>query len=126
MLRASLVVLALVSACKKDDAKPAAAVPPPATTVVKDGVRHIAVEAGREGYKPDHIPGKPGEKLSLDFTRTTDESCMAQVVLPDNRTIDLPVGKAVEVAVTVPQTGQLGFVCGMDMNHGYVVAQPGS
>ncbi|HEV7554471.1 MAG TPA: hypothetical protein VGO00_03385, partial [Kofleriaceae bacterium] len=74
----------------------------------------------------DHIPGKPGEKLSLDFTRTTDESCMSQVVMPDNRVIDLPVGKAIEIAVTVPQTGQLGFVCGMDMNHGYVVAQPSS
>jgi len=126
MLRASIVVvLALVTACKKDEPK-AAPAPVAPTVVAKDGVRHIPVEASRDGYKPDHIPGKPGEKLSLDFTRTTDEGCMAQVVMPDNRVIDLPVGKSVEVAVTVPQTGQLGFVCGMDMNHGYVVAQPSS
>jgi plastocyanin domain-containing protein len=30
------------------------------------------------------------------------------------------------VAVTVPQTGEVGFACGMDMFHGVVVAQPGA
>ena len=32
--------------------------------------------------------------------------------------------KPVDVAVTVPKTGEVGFACGMDMFHGVVVAQP--
>jgi plastocyanin domain-containing protein len=36
------------------------------------------------------------------------------------------MNKPVEVAITVPQTGEVGFACGMDMFHGVVVAQPGA
>ena len=39
----------------------------------------IAIEAGTEGYMPDRIPGKPGEKLVLVFTRTVDATCIAQL-----------------------------------------------
>jgi plastocyanin domain-containing protein len=133
MIRTALVsmVLALAagSACKKDDApsaKPAAAAPAPTTagTVGSDGVRRIAIEASAKGYEPDHIAGKPGEKLGLEFTRIDDTECISQVKTPDGKLVDLPKGKAVEVAVTVPPSGQLGFACGMDMYHGYVVAQP--
>ena len=35
-------------------------------------------------------------------------------------------GKTVEVPVTVPETGELAFACGMDMFKGTVVAQPGA
>ena len=41
---------------------------------------------------------------------------------PDSKTVDLPLNKPVEVAVTVPATGEVGFACGMDMFHGTVVA----
>jgi len=37
--------------------------------------------------------------------------------------VDLPKGTPVEVAVTVPATGEVGFACGMDMFHGAVVAE---
>jgi len=128
MTRAVLVALVLMSACKKaDDAKPA---PPPApapavaATTGSDGARHVAIEANKEGYSPDKIPGKPGEKLVLTFTRTADSSCIAQLKAPDGAMVDLPLGKPVDVAVTVPQTGEVGFACGMDMFHGVVVAQP--
>ncbi|HEY3806550.1 MAG TPA: cupredoxin domain-containing protein [Kofleriaceae bacterium] len=127
MTRAFVVVLVLVSACKKaDNVKPA---PPPApapavATIGSDGLRHVAIEANKDGYTPDKIPGKPGEKLVLTFTRTFDASCISQVKTPDGKLVDLPLNKPVDVPVTVPQTGEVGFACGMDMFHGVVVAQP--
>ena len=42
-----------------------------------DGVRQVAIEAGMDGYVPDTIPGKPGEKLVLVFTRTAEGECLA-------------------------------------------------
>jgi plastocyanin domain-containing protein len=128
MMRAFVVALALTSACKKaEDAKPAPKPPAPAvaaTTNGSDAARHVAIEANKDGYTPDKIAGKPGEKLVLSFTRTADSSCIAQLKAPDGAMVDLPLGKSVDVAVTVPQTGEVGFACGMDMFHGVVVAQP--
>jgi plastocyanin domain-containing protein len=124
-----MLLLALVAACKKDD-KPEGKdvkdvkVAPVTAGTVTDGVRRIEVEAGKEGYVPDKIPGKPGEKLMLVFTRTVNSDCLAQLKTPEGKLVDLPMGKSVEVAVTVPASGQLGFACGMDMFHGVIVAQP--
>jgi plastocyanin domain-containing protein len=119
--------LCVLGACDKGkgsdtDKKPAPQAEPTAKTA--DGVRTIPVSATADGYSPDKITGKPGEKLKLVFTRTVDSSCLAQLKTPDGAMVDLPMNKAVEVAVTVPQTGQVGFACGMDMFHGVIVAEP--
>ncbi len=137
MLRATLLSLSVVLAapviatgCKKDADSTAKQAPPTAGpsagTVGSDGVRRIEVTATAEGYKPERIVGRPGEKLMLVFTRTVDSTCIAQLVTPDKQTVDLPMNQPVEVAVTVPQTGEVGFACGMDMFHGVVVAEPKS
>jgi plastocyanin domain-containing protein len=130
MLRNALLCIALLAGCKKAD-KPAAAPPPAAAPVTaaavgSDGVRHVAIHVDTEGYKPDKIAGKPGEKLVLVFTRTSDAECISQVKAPDGKLVDLPMNKPVEVAVTVPDKGEVGFACGMDMFHGVVVAEPGA
>jgi plastocyanin domain-containing protein len=130
MLRATVLSLSLVvsiAACKKGEADAKKAPPPIGVAPVApsaDGMRHIAITADTNGYKPDKIPGKPGEKLVLVFTRTADSTCISQLIAPDKKTIDLPLNTPVEVAVTVPQTGEVGFACGMDMFHGTVVADP--
>ena len=121
-----VIAAALCAACKKDEAPaqtsgaPAAIVP---TTNV-GGARKVPIEVNKEGYTPDKIPGKPGEKLDLVFTRTFEADCIAQVKTPDGKLTDLPMNKPVEIAVTVPQSGELGFACGMDMFHGVIVAAP--
>jgi plastocyanin domain-containing protein len=124
-----LLALALLSlACKKDEPAPApppvAAKPAPAAT--KDGVRKIAIEANTKGYTPNSINGKPGEKLVLVFTRTADSECISQVKMPPKGTapVDLPMNQPVEIAVTVPSTGEVTFTCGMDMFTGSIVADP--
>jgi plastocyanin domain-containing protein len=129
MLRTALLALALVACSKKaDNTKPAAPPPAPVTagTTGSDGLRHVSVEANKEGYTPDKIAGKPGEKLVLVFTRTADSECISQVKVGSAAPVDLPLNKPTEVAVQVPQSGQVDFACGMDMFHGVVVAQPAS
>lgn len=113
-----------LGACKKEAAV-ATSVPTPVTagTVGPDGVRRVAIDAGKAGYQPARIGGKPGEKLVLVFTRTADSTCIAQLKTPDGKLVDLPMGAPVEVAVTVPASGEVGFACGMDMFHGAIVAE---
>lgn len=133
MLRASFVLIlaagAALTACKDKNgqaAKVEREAPVTAGTVGPDGVRRVAIDAGKDGYRPERIHGKPGEKLMLVFTRTVDAACLAQVKTPppESKLVDLPKGTPVEVAVTVPATGELGFACGMDMFHGVIVASP--
>ena len=127
MIRIALA-LALFAACSKKDDKPKAPPPAPVTAgqVGSDGLRHVPVEANKEGYTPDKIAGKPGEKLVLVFTRTADSECISQVKVGSAAPVDLPLNKPTEVAVQVPASGQVDFACGMDMFHGVVVAQPAS
>jgi plastocyanin domain-containing protein len=124
MLVAITLVLAFAGGCKKEEAAPKA--PPPATiktgTVDSAGVRTIAITANENGYVPDRIPGKPGEKLKLKFTRTIDGECLAQLKLPEGKVIELPKNTAVDVDVTVPADGEVKFACGMDMFFAVVVA----
>jgi plastocyanin domain-containing protein len=129
MLRSSLVLVLALVACKKEEAAKPAPAPAPApavapATATAGGARRVPIEVNKEGYTPDKIPGKPGEKLDLVFTRTFEADCISQVKAPDGKLVDLPMNKPIEVAVTVPQTGELGFACGMDMFHGVIVAQP--
>jgi len=131
-MRSSLLVviyLALgVVACSKDgkERKPAKQAPAATVstgTVGADGVRKVTIEAGKDGYVPDKIPGKPGEKLMLVFTRTVEGECLAELKTPDGKLVALPMNAPVEVAVTVPNDGEVRFACGMDMFTGTVVAQ---
>jgi plastocyanin domain-containing protein len=128
MLRALALSLCVVSAfaCDKGKGKeaPKQEAPVTAGTVAADGVRRIDVEANTKGYNPERIAGKPGEKLMLVFKRTVDAECLAQLKTPDGKVVDLPMNKPVEVAVTVPASGELTFACGMDMFKGTIVAQP--
>lgn len=126
-MRASSLVFVLLlglAACKSE-AKPEPK-PKPTTasgTVGADGVRTIPIEASAKGYDPDRIPGTPGEKLKLVFTRTGGGECNAELKTPDGKRVALPMNTAVEVLVTVPRHGEVKFACGMDMMFGVVVAE---
>jgi plastocyanin domain-containing protein len=127
VLALSLIV-AFGFGCKKDEKK---APPPkqeaPITAGTVDGeVRKVDVMASLNGYNPERIAAKPGEKLTLVFTRTVEGECLSQLRTPDGKVIDLPMNEPVEVPVTVPETGELTFACGMDMFKGTIIAQSGS
>ncbi len=128
---ALLVGLAISPGCAKRDDKPKPKPTPPAAATLSTGsvdaagVRTVAIEAGKDGYVPANIPGKPGERLKLVFTRTADNACIAELKSPDGTVRPLPLGKPVEIAVTVPQEGEVKFACGMDMYTGVIVAKKG-
>jgi plastocyanin domain-containing protein len=114
----------LFGACKSEkkvEPKPTATLS--TGTVGADGVRTIAITARADGYAPDRIPGKPGEKLKLVFTRTVEGECLAELKTPDGKSVALPMNTPTEVAVTVPQDGEVKFACGMDMYHAVIVAE---
>ena len=126
MRASSLVFVLLVglAACKRE-ATPEPKPKPTSVsgTVGADGVRTIPIKANAKGYDPDRIPGKPGEKLKLVFTRTGGGECNAELKTPDGKLVALPMNTAVEVPVTVPKDGEVKFACGMDMMFGVVVAE---
>lgn len=127
-MRFALVLCLALFACKKSDEPAPKKEPPAATvttgTVATDGVRTIQIEATKDGYAPERIPGKPGEKLKLVFTRReSGGECMAELKAPDGKLHNLPLDKPYEIAVTVPNDGEVRFACGMDMFRGVIVAQ---
>jgi plastocyanin domain-containing protein len=130
MRRTSLVLafagLLACSSDAKEAGAPAKVTPVTVGTVGADGVRRVPIAVNLKGYQPERIGGKPGEHLVLVFTRTVDGTCLAQVKTPDGKLVDLPKGTPVDVAVTVPATGELAFACGMDMFHGAIVATTSS
>ena len=120
--------LVLAAGCSKKgaDAPPKKDVATVTTgTVGSDGVRTVPVAVDDKGYSPETIPGKPNEKLKLVFTRTFESECISELKTPEGKIVPLPMNKPVEVAVTVPASGELAFACGMDMFHGKIVAQGG-
>ncbi len=121
-----LLALGASAACSKKREE----TPPPKQTatlttgtVGTDGVRKVPIDVVMEGYSPERIPGKPGEKLVLVFTRKVDGACFEELKTPDGKLVALPKDKPVEVPVTVPQEGEVRFACGMDMLFGFVVAE---
>ena len=127
-MRFALILALALVACKKEE--PAKKESPPAVatldtgTKAADGIRTIQTEATKDGYAPDKIPGKPGEKLKLVFTRrASGGECIAELTAPDGKLHQLPLDKPYEIAVTVPNDGEVRFACGMDMFTGSIVAQ---
>ncbi|HWO18794.1 MAG TPA: cupredoxin domain-containing protein [Kofleriaceae bacterium] len=124
---AGLALVLGISGCpkKQEDApaaKPAPAAPA-APAVSADGSRKVPIDVGKEGYVPARIPGKPGEKLTLVFTRRADGHCFEELKTPEGKLVMLPKDKPVEIPVTVPKEGEVRFACGMDMLEGFVVAE---
>jgi len=116
-----VLVTALVAGCDKKKSAPAPkAVPATAGSVGTDGVRRVDVTADAKGYTPAEIAAKPNEKLILVVTRKVEGECMSQIVIGDQKPIDLPMNQPVEIPVTAPATGAISFACGMGMNHGAI------
>jgi plastocyanin len=98
----------------------AAATPTPA-----GGAIEIAVTT--EGFQPDKIAVKKGERVTFAFTRKTDETCAKQVVIQVSPTEkiekQLPLNERVEVTTTFPNSGDVKYACGMDMITGVISVQ---
>lgn len=91
------------------------------------GPSRIEITVTKRGFNPDSINVPAKKPVTLVFTRTTDQTCTKSVVLTmdDGKKIerDLPLDKPVELAVTFPKAGKLGYACSMDMVKGIIVVQ---
>jgi len=87
----------------------------------------IEVSVTRRGFNPDSINVPANKPVTLVFTRKTDETCTKSVVLKldDGKKIEreLPLDKPVEISMTFPKAGKLGYACSMDMAKGVIVVQ---
>jgi plastocyanin len=100
------------------ESTPVAAAPAEAV----DGVVEISVDG--TGFHPASIRGHAGQPITLAITRTTDETCGTEIVMPAlgiNTT--LPLNQRVEVTVTPADTTDIAFACAMDMLKGTIVVE---
>ena len=87
----------------------------------------IAIQVTKRGFEPGEIAVHARTPVTLVFTRKTEATCAKSVVLKldDGKQIEreLPLDQAVEIAVTFPKAGKLGYACSMDMTKGVIVVQ---
>jgi plastocyanin len=77
-----------------------------------------------QGYEPATITVKAGRPIKLTFVRTSDNVCGTEVVFPSmNLKRALPLNQAIDVEFTPSKSGEVTFVCDMNMLKGAVVVQ---
>ncbi|MDP3504561.1 MAG: cupredoxin domain-containing protein [Myxococcales bacterium] len=131
-MRTTFIILAVlaVTACKKDEAKPAVVTPPPpvaapvvealraveAPTPAAAGTRSIEMKVTDDGFQPGNVTLKKGEPVKFIVTRVTDATCATELLIADTDIkAELPLNKPVEIAWTPTKAGQVKFGCAMDM-----------
>lgn len=84
----------------------------------------IAIKADEKGFTPPSVTLKKGEKATLVFTRTSDQTCATEVVFPDLKIKkDLPLNTPVSIDVPTDTARSLTFQCGMAMFKGSIVVR---
>lgn len=121
MASRSFVVLALVlfasAACKRENPSGAAR-----AAVPVDG--HLRVEAGEDGFSPATVAIAKGQKLTLDFVRTSQNTCATEVVFPELKLEKkLPLAETVPIEIPTGEARTLAFQCGMGMYKSKIVIQ---
>lgn len=82
------------------------------------------VIVSEQGYEPAAVTLRAGTPARITFVRTTDKTCGTEVVFPSsNIRRALPLNEPVVIEFTPAKTGDIAFVCGMNMLHGTVVVQ---
>jgi hypothetical protein len=100
------------------------ATPGPAATASGAAQPQIArVVVTEQGYEPAALKLRAGIPARIIFTRTTDKTCGTEVVFPSlNIKRALPLNQPVDIDFT-PASGELEFICGMNMLRGTIIAQ---
>jgi Cu+-exporting ATPase len=131
---AIVALLSALAACgaKKDDAPSPASGTTATTPAPKNhlppaapGARRVPIEVRKTGYVPNTLQAASKENLVLVFTRIEDTECGRFIkVKGTSLEAELPLHQPVDVPVTMPESGELIFACGMDMMHGVITVNP--
>ncbi len=81
----------------------------------------VKITVTKNGYEPWRVEARAGVPLTLVVTRTTDETCATELVLPEYG-IDrkLPLGEPVTITFTPARSGTLRYSCAMKMFQGTI------
>lgn len=82
----------------------------------------IQVTVDEQGFHPASLTVKAQVPAKITFLRTTDKTCATAVVIPGyNIKKELPLNKPITVELRPQKTGEIGFICGMQMFKGKLV-----
>ena len=81
----------------------------------------VRITVTKRGYEPWKIEAKAGVPLTLVVTRTTDETCATELVLPEyGVNAKLPLNQPVTITFTPARAGELRYACAMNMFQGVI------
>src|SRR5262245_47036220 len=84
----------------------------------------VKVLVTERGYEPAKVTVRAETPARITFVRTTDKTCGTEVVFPSlNIKRGLPLNQPVMIEFTPEASGEIGFVCGMNMLRGKVVVE---
>ena len=108
-MRIALVALLVIVSCKQQ-----------LPAVSQSGVVEVTVT--EKGFEPERVQAKPGQAVTLRFTRKAAQTCADAVrVQGDPVQHMLPLNAPVDVKVSAPASGELAFACPMNMYRGAIV-----
>ncbi|HEY0466727.1 MAG TPA: cupredoxin domain-containing protein [Polyangiaceae bacterium] len=84
----------------------------------------VSITVDGRGFHPSSVEITKGQKTTLEFRRTSAETCATSVVFPDLKLEKaLPLNQTVAIELAADLSSTLTFQCGMGMFHGKVVAK---
>jgi membrane fusion protein, copper/silver efflux system len=93
-----------------------------AAVAAESGTQTVAITVGADGFAPNHVEVQRGNKATLRFTRTSDQTCATAVAFPElGLNKPLPLKQAVDIEIPADKARTLTFQCGMGMFKSKVV-----
>ncbi len=90
----------------------------------KRRIQIAKIEIIAKGYKPANVKLRRGVPARLTFVRTTDATCVREIVLSYfNVRRELPLNEPVVVSFTPRKRGSFTFACGMNMMRGELIVR---
>jgi plastocyanin domain-containing protein len=92
--------------------------------VTADASGKISITADGRGFHPSSIEITKGQATTLEFRRTSDETCATSVVFPELKLERaLPLNQTVAIELPADVNSPITFQCGMGMYRGKIVAR---
>ena len=103
---------------------PAALDPPVPARQSGQPIERVAVTVSDTAFAPDRVSIPAGQATDLVFTRTVEQTCATELVIPSlGVRKPLPLNRPVVVRIPAQAAGEIAFACGMNMLKGTVVVR---
>jgi membrane fusion protein, heavy metal efflux system len=90
----------------------------------QQNVQTARVTVSDKGFEPDRVTLRAGVPARITFVRTSETTCATEITVPSmNIKRALPLNQPVDIEFTPQKTGDIEFVCGMNMLRGTLVVQ---